>query len=100
MELIDLNARAGFAPEFMPRILRVKPNYKVPLICMEPGQEIQPHASGLGIFYIVSGRGIMTVEGKEMEVKAGNMIFVEQGEVRGIKATTERLTAFAVNITG
>ncbi len=98
MELIDLNERTGFAKEFMPRILRVKPNYKVPLICMEPGQMIQPHASGLGIFYVVSGKGIMTVEGKEIEVKAGNLIIVEQGETRGIRAATERLVAFAVNI--
>ena len=37
MEIIDINEKAGFAPEFMPRILRVKPEYKVPLICMEPG---------------------------------------------------------------
>ncbi len=98
MELIDIDERTGFAKEFMPRILRVKPNYKVPLICMEPGQAIPPHASGLGIFYVVSGRGVMTVEGKEVEVKAGNMIIVEQGESRGIRAAGERLVAFAVNI--
>ncbi len=98
MEIIDVHERTGFAKEFMPRILRAKPNYKVPLICMEPGQRIEPHASGLGIFYVVSGRGIITVEGREAEVKAGNMIIVEQGEVRGIRATTERLVAFAVHI--
>ncbi len=39
----------------------------------------------------------MTVEGKESEVKAGTMIFVEKGETRGIKAT-EKLMAFAVHI--
>lgn len=98
MELIDINERTGFAKEFMPRILRAKPNYKVPLICMEPGQKIEPHASGLGIFYVVSGKGIMTVEGKDVEVKAGNMVIVEQGEVRGIRAVGERLVAFAVHI--
>lgn len=98
MEIIDLNEKTGFAEEFFPRILKVKPAYKVPLICMEPGQEIKPHQSGTGVFYIVSGKGIMTVEGKETEVKAGNMIFVESGETRGIRATTERLTAFAVHM--
>ncbi|MBI5493219.1 MAG: cupin domain-containing protein [Deltaproteobacteria bacterium] len=97
MEFVDLKDRIGFAEEFMPRILRVKPEYKVPLICMEPGQEIKPHQSGTGVFYFISGKGIMTVEGKEMEVKAGNMVFVEKGETRGIRAT-ERLTAFAVHI--
>jgi len=97
MELIDVNSKVGFAPEFMPRILRVRPEYKVPLICMEPGQAIPPHPSGTGIFFVVSGKGIMTVEGKDVEVGAGMMIFVEKGESRGIRAT-ERLTAFAVHI--
>ncbi|MBI5345142.1 MAG: cupin domain-containing protein, partial [Deltaproteobacteria bacterium] len=56
-----------------------------------------PHQSGTGIFYVISGKGIMTVEGKEMEVRAGCMVFVDKGESRGIRAT-ERLTAFAVHI--
>lgn len=97
MEFINVQDKVGFAKEFMPRILRVKPEYKVPLICMEPGQEIPPHASGTGVFYIISGKAVMTVEGKEMEVGPGNMVFVEKGESRGIKAV-EKLVAFAVHI--
>lgn len=97
MELINVNERIGFAPEFMPRILRVKPEYKVPLICMEPGQEIKPHKSGLGVFYVISGNGVLTVEGKEHPITAGNMIFIEKGEERGIRAL-EKLVAFAVHM--
>ena len=97
MEFIDIMERANFSDQFTPQVLRMAPNYKVPLICMEPGQEIPPHPSGTGVFYIVSGKGIMTVEGKEIEVQAGNMIIVEQGESRGIRAT-ETLVAFAVHI--
>lgn len=97
MEVLDINEKTAFSDEFMPRILRVSPSYKVPLICMEPGQQIPPHPSGTGVFYIVSGHGVMTVEGKETEVKAGNMVFVEKGETRGIRAT-ERLVAFAVHM--
>ncbi|HBG47400.1 MAG TPA: hypothetical protein DDW94_10505 [Deltaproteobacteria bacterium] len=97
MELIDLFERTEFAAEFVPRILRVRPEYKVPLICMEPGQEIKPHQSGAGVFYFVSGSGIMTVEGKENEVRAGKMVFVEKGESRGIRAV-EKLVAFAVHM--
>ena len=41
----------------------------------------------------------MTVEGKEYDVRPGNMLFIEKGEARGIKAV-ERLVAFAVHITG
>lgn len=98
MEIIDVNEKVGFAEEFMPRILRVKPEYKVPLICMEPGQEIKPHQSGTGVFYFVSGKGVMTVEDREFEVGPGKMVFVEKGEVRGIRAAGERLVAFAVHM--
>ncbi len=98
MEVVDVNSKTAFAAEFMPRILRVKPEYKVPLICMEPGQEIKPHQSGTGVFYFISGKGVMTVEGKEIEVASGTMVFVEKGESRGIRAI-ERLVAFAVHMT-
>jgi len=97
MELIDLTERASFAEQFAPRILKVSPNYKIPLICMQPGQEIPPHQSGTGVFYIVSGKGVMTVEGQEVEVQAGNMILIDEGESRGIRAT-ETMMAFAVHI--
>lgn len=97
MEIIDVKERVEFAEKFVPRILRVRPDYKVPLICMEPGQVIEPHASGTGVFYVIEGSGVMTVDGEETEIKAGSMVFVEKGESRGIRAT-ERLTAFAVHM--
>lgn len=99
MEVIDLNEKASYGEQFAPQILRNTPTYKTPLICMEPGQEIPPHPSGTGVFYIVSGKAVMTIEGKEVEVSAGNMIFIEKGETRGIRAV-EKLMAFAVHITG
>ena len=98
MEIVDLNEKANFADQFMPQILKVTQDYKIPLICMEPGQLIPPHPSGTGIFYIVSGTAVMTVDDKEIDVKAGNMIFVEKEEARGIRAV-ERLVAFAVHLT-
>lgn len=98
MEIIDINERTAFADEFTPRILRAAPGYKVPLICMEPGQEIRPHQGGAGVFYFVSGSGVMTVEGKELEVGPGKMVIVEKGESRGIRAIAGRLVAFAVHM--
>jgi len=97
MELIDLMEKANFSEQFSPIILRRDEKLKVPLICMEPGQEIPPHPSGTGVFYIVSGKAIMTIDGREVEVQAGNMVFVEKTESRGIRAT-ETLIAFAVHV--
>ena len=87
MERIDLTEKARFGEQFAPQILKASPTYKVPLLCMKSGQEIAPHEGGTGVFYIVSGKGVMTVEGQE----------VEKGESRGIRAT-ENLMAFAVHI--
>lgn len=97
MEIIKVSEKVGFSDTFMPRILKVSPDYKVPLICLKAGQLIPPHASGTGIFYILSGAGIMTVDDEKKEITAGDMIVVEKGATRGIEAT-EDLTAFAVHM--
>ncbi|MBI5184846.1 MAG: cupin domain-containing protein [Nitrospinae bacterium] len=97
MELIDIKERTRFSPQFAPQILRMDAKFKVPLICMEPGQEIPPHPSATGVFYIISGSATMTIAGKEVDVEAGNMVFVEAGETRGIRAK-EKMVAFAVHI--
>jgi quercetin dioxygenase-like cupin family protein len=97
MERIDLAEKASFAEQFAPQILKASPDYKIPLICMKPGQEIPPHEGGTGVLYIVSGKGVMTVDGQEVEVQAGNMILVDKGESRGIRAL-ETMMAFAVHI--
>ncbi len=97
MDIINVKERIGFAEKFVPRILKASPEYKVPLICLEAGQVIEPHASGTGVFYIIEGAGVMTVGDEESDVGAGNMVFVGKGESRGIRAT-ERLVAFAVHL--
>jgi quercetin dioxygenase-like cupin family protein len=97
MKNFNLNDKAEFNEQFRPQILEVNPKYKIPLICMNPGQEIQPHPSGTGVFYIVSGKGVMTIDGKEIEVASGEMVLIDEGESRGIRAT-ENMTAFAVHI--
>ncbi len=99
MEKITLSERIQFGPMFQPQIVRNANGLKVPLICMEPGQFIPPHPGGTGVFYIMEGKGTMTIEGKEVAVSAGDMIFIEKGEARGIKAV-EKLIAFAIHFTG
>ena len=99
MEKITLSERIQFNPMFQPQILRNANGLKIPLICMEPGQFIPPHPGGTGVFYIVEGKASMTIEGKDVAVSAGDMIFIEKGESRGIKAV-EKLVAFAVHTAG
>ena len=58
---------------------------------------IPAHPSATGIFYFISGKGVMTIEGVDYEVGPGTLIFIEKGESRGIRAV-ERLVAFAVHL--
>lgn len=99
MEKITLPERIQFNSMFQPQILRNANGLKVPLICMEPGQFIPPHPGGTGVFYIMEGKATMTIEGKEVAVSAGDMIFIDKGESRGIKAV-EKMVAFAVHTAG
>lgn len=95
MEKVSVHEKKAYSDMFTPRVLRVTDKYKTPLICMKPGQFIPPHQSGAGVFYIVSGKAVMTGGAGEAEVSAGDMIFIEKGETRGIRAV-EELLAFAV----
>ena len=95
MEKVNIHEKKAYSDVFMPRPMRVTDKYKAPLICMKPGQFIPPHPSGAGVFYIVSGKAVMSVDGADVDVVPGDMIFIDKGEVRGIRAV-EELLAFAV----
>ena len=50
----------------MPIILYMSKKTKVPLICLEKGQEIPPHLSALGIFCI-EGEGLSSARMKRLK---------------------------------
>ena len=57
MNLIKLREKVQFGEQFRPQILCASPDAKVPMICLEPGQEIPAHPSGTGVFYVLEGKG-------------------------------------------
>jgi quercetin dioxygenase-like cupin family protein len=67
------------------------------MICLEPGQEIPAHPSGTGVFYVLEGKGIMSLDGEEIELSKGKVVFAPEGSERGIKCI-ERLVAIAIHI--
>ncbi len=69
MNLIKLQEKVQFGEQFRPQILSASPDAKVPMICLEPGQEIPAHPSGTGVFYVLEGKGIMYLNGKNRVVK-------------------------------
>jgi quercetin dioxygenase-like cupin family protein len=77
--------------------LCASPDAKIPMICLEPGQEIPAHPSGTGIFYVLEGKGVMSLDGEEIRLLKGKAVVVPEGSERGIRAE-ERLVAVAVHI--
>ncbi len=97
MNLIKLREKAQFNEQFRPQILYASPDAKVPMICLEPGQEIPAHPSGAGVFYVLEGKGIMFLDGEEISLSKGKVVVVPEGSERGLKGE-ERLIAVAVHI--
>lgn len=81
---------------FRPQILYGSPGLKAPLICMEPGQEIPPHPSGTGIFYVLEGKGVLTLDDEKLDLSTGTLIVAPEGSTRGIKCE-EKLVAVAIH---
>ncbi len=61
---------------------------------LSPGSSIGYHAQKIDeVYYILSGTGLMTINGKEMLVKSGDAILTRPGSSHGLVQTgTEALT--------
>ena len=97
MNLIKLREKILFGEQFRPQILCASPDAKVPMICLEPGQEIPAHPSGTGVFYVLEGKGIMFLDGKEISLSKGKVVVAPEGSERGVRGI-EKLVVVAVHI--
>ncbi|MDR4504767.1 MAG: cupin domain-containing protein [Candidatus Scalindua sp.] len=97
MNIIKLKEKVKFNRQFSPQIMYISPSLKVPLICLEAGQEIPPHPSGAGIFCVLEGKGVMVVGEKEVSLSPGQVVVAPEGSKRGIKAI-ENLVALAFHL--
>ncbi|MGQ3684896.1 MAG: cupin domain-containing protein [Candidatus Loosdrechtia sp.] len=98
MEPIPLDEKITFHKEhFVPNILYASPGIKMPLICMEPGQEIPPHAGhAVGIFYVKEGKGIFTLDNQRIDMEKGSVIIAPEGATRGMRCV-ERMVVLAIS---
>ena len=69
MEVIDLKKKIRFDQQKMQREMLVdKPEMRIALMCLEPGQRLEPHRAPLRLLmYVVEGTGTITV-GNEAKV--------------------------------
>lgn len=98
-EVIGIKDLVKFNPDlFQPNILYISQKVKIPLICLDSGQEIPPHPSALGIFYVIEGEGVFTRGDENINIKAGMLVIAPEGVVRGIKSRG-KLVVLAVQVT-
>jgi len=97
LNLIKLKEKIQFNEQFRPQILCASSDAKVPMICLEPGQEIPAHPSGEGIFYVLEGKGILYLDGEEIDLSKGKVVVAPEGSERGVRGI-EKLVVVAVHI--
>ncbi|MBE0524328.1 MAG: cupin domain-containing protein [Methanosarcinales archaeon] len=63
--------------------------FNVVLVCLEEGQEIQPHPEPYSVlFQVIDGEGTITVGTEKYDVKPNHIIFVPKNGIRGIRPHT------------
>jgi len=77
-------------------IVKTKRN-NVSLFCMAAGTEMGEHTSTKqGFIYVVEGRGIFNLEGKDIKMLPGVFIFMKENAIHSLKA--EENTAFILSL--
>lgn len=95
--IVDIKGEVKFNQDFMPIMLYMSKKTKVPLICLDNGQEIPPHPSAMGLFYCIDGEGTFIRGNEEIELKPGIMVVAEDGIERGMKSKG-KLVVLAIHI--
>jgi quercetin dioxygenase-like cupin family protein len=63
--------------------------FNVVLVCLEAGQEIQPHPEPYAVlFHVIKGEGTITAGTERYDVKPNHVIFVPKDGIRGIAPRT------------
>ena len=99
MEIIDLKKLITFYPDKIGRdMLSDKPEMRVALMCLEPGQELKPHKAPMRLLmYCVEGKGTFTIGEQEVEADEKTAILCDPMVFHGFKADKgSRLVVMAV----
>lgn len=98
-EVLDLKKLITFYPDRIYReMLTDKPEMRVALMCLGPGQELKPHKAPLRLMmYCVEGKGTFTVGEEEVEAGEKTAVMVDPMVPHGFRATaTDPLVVMAV----
>lgn len=99
MEVLDLKKLIKFYPDKISReMLADKPEMRIALMCLEPGQKLTPHKAPLRLLmYVVEGKGTFTVGDEHIEADEKTCIPCDPMVSHGFEADKgERLVVMAV----
>lgn len=80
--------RLAFSAEKMKKVGLVDtPSLFCDAYCFEPGQEQAGHRHAVGdkLYYVLSGRGRITVGDEERDVVAGDLVCAPAGDAHGVR---------------
>jgi quercetin dioxygenase-like cupin family protein len=99
MELFDLKKLIKFSPDKISReMLSDKPEMRVALMCLNPGQKLDPHKAPLRLLmYCVQGKGTFTVGEEKIEADEKTCILCDPMVPHGFAADKgEKLVVMAI----
>ena len=99
METIDLKKMIKFFPDRISReMLNDKPEMRIALMCLNPGQKLDPHKAPLRLLmYCVEGKGTFTVGEEKIEADEKTCVLCDPMVPHGFAADKgERLVVMAV----
>jgi len=99
MEILELSKLINFNPDRISReMLSDKPEMRVALMCLEPGQKLEPHKAPMRLLmYCVEGRGTFIVGEERLEAGEKTAILCDPLVPHGFAADQgQRLVVMAV----
>lgn len=97
MEVADVMSLGAFSSEGPVKTdVLTSEKFNVAVVRLEASQEIPPHPEPYAVFFLVlEGEGVFTSRGGSFVLGEGGGIFIQKGEVRGIRCV-ERMTILGV----
>ncbi len=99
MKTLDLKKLITFHPDKISReMLDDKPEMRVALMCLEPGQKLTPHKAPMRLLmYVVEGKGTFTVGDEQFEADEKTAIPCDPMVEHGFEADKgEKLVVMAI----
>jgi quercetin dioxygenase-like cupin family protein len=100
MEIIEISSITAFSSDKYNKIPINNTKGLLRLLCFEPSQRVPPHKhpNGDEYFYVIKGRGKVTVGKEEIEVESGILVRAPAGIVHQWKNGLEELVLLSVLI--